>query len=356
MSDTRLEEELSEDDVVDEQKDSPLLVCQRCAVEAATVICRGCLGQFLCSACDHNCHQMSWQAHLREPMTHTNPLATTEGLLSKLVGVEAIKERVREIVITHLEGRKTARLRGIRYVPEPPVMLFVGNPGTGKTTIANTLAQVFCAVGMASNPTIVHLRKDAIPSHSPRAFLEQLGQRVQNGILVVDELQNYLRCTSFTQFLVGQTDKGLVGRPIVIMMGYPAPRKPNVEDYLRKSDAGITRRLTDILQVPNFTPEMVTRVLVDKLTQRGFRLGLSIRRLRTYVRRILPQFYAQLNGSLAERIVARATNLQAREVYMTNVQSLDERLTLSKRIIKAAVNRVISGLASDELATSSDRG
>ena len=32
MSDTRLEEELSED----EQKDSPLLVCQRCAVEAAT--------------------------------------------------------------------------------------------------------------------------------------------------------------------------------------------------------------------------------------------------------------------------------------------------------------------------------
>ena len=268
---------------------------------------------------------MSWQAHIREPLTHTNPLAVTEGLLSKLVGVETIKERVREIVITHLEGRKTARLRGIRYVPEPPVILFVGNPGTGKTTIANTLAQIFCGVGMASNQTIVHLRKDAIPSHSPRTFLEQVGQRVQNGVLVVDELQNYMRCTSFTQFLVGQTDKGLVGRPIVIMMGYPAPRKPNVEDYLRKSDAGITRRLTDILPVPNFTPDMVTRVLVDKLAQRGFRLGLSFEKLRTYVRRIPPQFYAQLNGSLAERIVARATSLQAREVYMANVQSLDER-------------------------------
>jgi tRNA splicing ligase len=61
--------------------------------------------------------------------------------------------------------------------------------GTGKTTIANVLAELFVAVGLASNPTIVSLRKDSIPSNSPKGFFEKLGKTVQNGVLIVDELQ-----------------------------------------------------------------------------------------------------------------------------------------------------------------------
>jgi SpoVK/Ycf46/Vps4 family AAA+-type ATPase len=299
---------------------------------------------------------MSWQAHIRQPLTRTNPLAVTEGLLSNLVGVEQIKAKVRELVITNIEERKTERLRGLRHIPEPPVMLFVGNPGTGKTTIADVLAQVFVAVGMVSNPTVVHLRKDEIPSNSPRNFFDKLAKRVRNGILIIDEIQNYTRSTNFTQFLVTQTDKGLVGRPLVLMMGYPAPRKPNVQDYLRKSDSGIARRLTDILAVPNFTDDLVTEVLREKLEQRGFRMGLSMDRLRRYVRRIPQRFYVQLNGSLAEKVVAQASSLQALAVYTSNVAGLEERLTLTRRTMKRAVDRVVASLVSDELATVSASG
>ena len=343
---------------ISELEDEAALTCQRCSAEPATVICRGCLGQFLCEGCDDSCHRMTWQAHVREAVTGTNPLAVTEGLLSKLVGVEPIKDRVREIVLTHIEDRKTAQLRGLHPTPEPPVMLFVGNPGTGKTTIANVLAQVFVAVGMRSSSTVVHLQKDAIPSNSPGAFFDKLARQVQNGILIVDELQNYSRCTNFTQFLVAQTDKGLVGRPIVLMMGYPAPRKPNIEEYLRKSDAGIARRLTDVLAVPNFTDELVTKVLLDKLAQRGFRLdaSLSVARLRKYVQRIPRRFYTKLNGSLAEKIMTQASAVQARAVYTGNVEGLEERLTLAKETMKSAVNRVVDSLMREELATVSASG
>jgi hypothetical protein len=286
---------------------------------------------------------MSWQNHIREPLTQTNPLALTEGLLSNLVGVESIKERVRDVVITNIEGQKTARLRGLHHTPAAPVWLLVGNPGTGKTTIASTVAQVFVAVGLATNPTIVHLRKTAIPSSKTGAFFERLGQRVQNGVLIVDELQNYSRCTSFTQFLVAQTDKGLVGRPVVILMGYPAPRKPNVEAYLRKSDSGLARRITDTLVVPNFTPDLVTRVLVDKLNHAGYQLDPAVR-LQEYVGRIPPRFYGALNGALAEKIEAEAAGLQAKVLYAGNVNTLEERLMLSEATMRRAVERVVDSL------------
>lgn len=344
------DEGASEDDDEGEAR-PPLITCQRCSETMATVVCRSCLGQFLCQACDESCHRMRWEAHFREPLTRSNPLAVAEGLLSRLVGVESIKERVRELVITHVEERTTARLRGHRHTPEPPVMLFVGNPGVGKTTIASVLAQIFVAVGLVSNPTIVQLRKDAIPSNAPRAFFEKLGQQVQNGVLIVDELQNYSRCTNFSQFLVAQTDKALAGRPLVLLMGYPAPRKPNVEDYLRKSDSGIARRLTDTLPVPNFTEEQVTQVLLDKLAQRGYRLGLSEARVLRYVRRVPARFYAQLNGSLAEKIVAHAQSVQARAVYTGNVEDVEARLTLAQTTMKQAVARVIAALTREELAT-----
>jgi adenylate kinase family enzyme len=305
----------------------------------------------MCEVCDNSCHGMNWQTHIREPLTGANRLlAVTEGLLSSLVGVEEIKERVREKVITYLEDCKTARLRGIKHTLEAPVMLLVGNPGTGKTTIANVLAKVFVAVGM-SNSTIVSLRKDTIPRNS-LTFFEKLANQVQNGVLIVDELQNYQRCTNFTQFLVQQTDKSLAGRPVVILMGYPSPRKPNVEDYIRNSDSGVSRRLTDVLAVPNFTTELVVELLVDKLEHRGYRLGLSANRLRRYVREIPQHFYEQLNGTLAEKIVAQATSMQALAVYTANIQDLDARLTLNQATMKLSVGRVIASLARDKLAVS----
>ena len=110
------------DDILsaDEQENRPPLTCQRCSVAHATVICRGCLGQFLCQACDSSCHEFAWQAHVREPLTRNNPLAVTEGLLSNLVDVEGIKQRVRELVITHIESQKTSGCAASSIPPRPP--------------------------------------------------------------------------------------------------------------------------------------------------------------------------------------------------------------------------------------------
>jgi DNA polymerase III delta prime subunit len=277
-------------------------------------------------------------------------LALAESLLTTLVGVPAIKEKVREITICHLESSKTSAMRGLPHFPSRPVWVLCGNPGVGKTTIADVLSRVFVAVGLATGP-IVKLRKDAIPSNSPGAFLDKLATRVKNGVLIIDEVQSFLRSTTVIQFIMAQTDKTLADRPCVLMMGYPSPRRPNIDDFLRKGDSGLRRRVTDILTVPNFTDDMVIKVLQNKLVLGGYTLGVSANRLRRYVQTIPRRFWPIHNGSLAEKINSATLSLQALTTYSENLATLQERLAISRPTVRAAFARVVSELTRDESAT-----
>jgi hypothetical protein len=325
----------------------PTILCQRCATadapEAATVMCRACGGQFLCAQCDRLCHTMAWAAHARQALAPRNPLVACERALAAIVGNAPIKRRVRRVVISHIEMAKTARLRGVPHVPSPPVYLFVGEPGVGKTTICDAVARAFVGAGMATHVT--KLRKESIP-HSPRAFFEQLRGRLRGGVLVVDELQNFVRCTIFSQFLVALTSKGLVDRPIVLLAGYSAPRKPNVDDYLSKTDPGLARRLTRTFVVPSFTPDMVCRLLVEKIQRSGYALGpdVSEARLRRYIRGIPPRVYDQVNGSIAEKVLATALETHAMSTFAADAADVEERLQLSRDTVRAAVSAVIADL------------
>jgi hypothetical protein len=156
--------------------------------------------------------------------------------------------------------------------------------------------------------------------------------------------------TVFAQFLVAQTDKGLRGRPCVILMGYPAPRTPNVAQYLRRSDSGLARRITDTFAVPNFTPEMVRRVFLAQMARRGVRLGCSEKRFAKCVALIPERFYALFNGALAEKLLEAALGLRAMATYADGESGLEARLTLTKPAVKAAASRVVADLTRDEQA------
>jgi hypothetical protein len=146
----------SDEEEDDEQKYEPIK-CQKCSEQQATLICRSCRGQFMCEICNRSCHTRDWQSHIREPLTGTNHLlALAESLLSELVGVEEIKSRVREMVLTYLEDRKTARLRGGLHVFEPPVILLVGTQEQerppSQTSLQKCLSRWVCVPTAPSCP------------------------------------------------------------------------------------------------------------------------------------------------------------------------------------------------------------
>ena len=112
-----------------------------------------------------------------------------ERLLEPLVGLEKIKQKVLDLE-SDVIYREEARRRGLKLPDASLHMVFLGNPGTGKTTLARIVGKILFGVGAVPNNRFVEVEAKDLVSRYVGDTGEQVTRTVKDalgGILFVDE-------------------------------------------------------------------------------------------------------------------------------------------------------------------------
>ncbi len=170
-----------------------------------------------------------------EPETESEPpKENLEDLLKELdslVGLKQIKNDVRSL-INLIKVRKLREDNGLTVPPLSLHMVFTGNPGTGKTTVARLLSRIYRSIGILSKGTLLEVdRSGLVAGYVGQTALKtkEAVEKAKGGILFIDEAYSLAPEGSGNDF--GQEAIGIILKSmedlrnelVVIVAGYPEP-------------------------------------------------------------------------------------------------------------------------------------
>ena len=149
--------------------------------------------------------------------------------LNELIGLESVKKDVNTLI--HMQEIKRIRKeRGLKEIPVSNHLVFYGNPGTGKTTVARLLAQIYHVMGILSKGQFVETdRSGLVAGYVGQTALkvQEVAHKALGGVLFIDEAYSLTRSDSGNDYGAEAVDTLLKFMEdhrddfIVIVAGYP---------------------------------------------------------------------------------------------------------------------------------------
>lgn len=252
--------------------------------------------------------------------------------LDRLVGLDQVKRLIREIYAYVAVGQWRSREK---LASEPTVlhMVFCGNPGTGKTTVARLLGRLFKELGVLSRGHLLEVeRADLVGEyigHTAQRTREQV-KKALGGILFVDEAYSLARGgdKDFGREAVDTLVRAMEHHRnefVLVLAGY----RREMEWFLR-TNPGLRSRLPLQLDFPDYTAAELFAIAEYLLAERDYFLspgaaGYLERRLRQLV---LEGKAAQGNARLVRNLLERAMRRQAVRLLRQGAATREELMRL----------------------------
>ncbi|WP_433175023.1 right-handed parallel beta-helix repeat-containing protein [Actinoallomurus sp. CA-150999] len=237
--------------------------------------------------------------------------------LERLVGLGRVKQEVASLAKL-MQMVKRREEVGLSPPPLSRHLVFAGNPGTGKTTVARLYGRILAALGLLSSGHLVETdRGDLVGEYvghtAPKT--QAVFKRAFGGVLFVDEayaLAPYGQSNDFGQEAIATLVKLMEDHRdevVVIAAGYPGDM-----DRFIDSNPGLASRFTRTLTFEDYSSEELVRIVQHQARQHDYHLpDETLGRLLDYFERY-PRGARFGNGRAARQVFQRVTEQQAQRV------------------------------------------
>lgn len=192
--------------------------------------------------------------------------------LESLVGLKDVKKDIKNLI----NLMKVRKLRQENDLPVPPMslhMVFMGNPGTGKTTVARLISGLYASIGVLNKGQLVEVdRSGLVAGYVGQTALktQEAIQKALGGVLFIDEAyslssggENDFGREAIETILKAMEDHR--DDLIVIVAGYTGP----MQDFLN-SNPGLESRFNKYFYFPDYTGEELLAIFKSQCKKNSY--------------------------------------------------------------------------------------
>ncbi len=247
--------------------------------------------------------------------------------LDEIIGLSEVKKYIKSLQ-SHILVQKMRKQQGLKSSDVSKHMIFKGNPGTGKTTIARLISRYMKAIGALSQGQLVEVtRSDLVGKYVGHTapLTMQVIKSALGGVLFIDEAYSLYRGKddSFGLEAIDTLVKAMEDYRddlIVILAGYSHEMATFLE-----SNSGLKSRFNNIIEFTDYTGNELYEIAISIAKSKGYTIDEN-------AKDALVNFFTQKqetdakssgNGRLSRNVVEDAILKQAERVIKDNSEQID---------------------------------
>ena len=257
--------------------------------------------------------------------------------LNKLIGLDIVKKQIESIIASDVVEKERRKRKGKDYQTSSMNMIFGGNPGSAKTTVAKLFSGIAKEKGVLKSGAFVERGGMDLDGLGCVTAIREAFLAAKGGVLFIDEAYSMKSDTAVTVLI--QEMENRRDDVIVILAGY----NERMRDFM-KINEGLKSRIPHWIDFPDYTADELTDIFKLMISERGFRVTNEAVTEAHYIFEKVRNTDNFGNGRYVRNLIDRAAQNQATRLLSAGKEVCDLKKGELFLITKEDISMLNEGL------------